>query len=224
MKRILYILITALSLTGCSIDNYEAPSLTLSGKILDAENNLLVESGGVNAGTLVKLYENNSTQPLLNNTFPEGNFVNRNVFPGTYSYTAEGPFRLSTPDLQNVVIKENTEIEIKVIPYVRLKASLIEVSGTTAQIKVEYQKVNDADLLLNLAVIHSTYPNPNTFSSAGGAASIENVEAEDLTSGEKIFTISDLKPGTTYYVRAGGNVSNPGNYFNYSSQIEIKVP
>lgn len=224
MKVIIYFLVGTLLLTGCSIDNYEGPTLTLSGQIIDAGNNQLVESGGVNAGTIVKLYENNSTQPLLYKTFPEGNFINRAVFPGNYTYTAEGPFRLSSTNPLSVVITSNTEIQIRVIPYLRLKASVVEVTGTTAKIKIEYEKVNNEDVLANLALIHSTFPNPNTFSSVGGAVMMENVEANNLTSGEKIYTISGLKQGTKYYIRAGGNVINPGNFYNYSSQLEIDVP
>src|SRR5680860_735609 len=95
MKPTLFLLIILSPLIiSCEIDNYDAPQLTISGRILDAESNGLVESGGINAGTVVKLYEGNSTQPLIYNTLPDGTFTNSKVFAGNYSYVAEGPFTM----------------------------------------------------------------------------------------------------------------------------------
>lgn len=221
MKKLIY-LITVI-LAGCSIDNYDMPSLTVTGKIVDAETNNLVESGGINGGTLVRFYENNSTQPLLYKTMPQGNFVNQAVFPGNYSYTAEGPFRLSDAAPKMVTVNTNTSVEIQVVPYLRLKATIVSVEGTTAQVKVEYQKVKDEDVFTNLGLVYSTYPNPNTFTTVGGAVILENVSGQDLTSGERMITVTGLTAGKRYYFRAAGNVVNPGNYFNYSSQADADI-
>lgn len=220
MKNLLY-LVFLVTITGCSIDNYDMPSATVKGKIVDAETNELVASGGTNGGTIVRFYENNSTQPLLYRTLPDGNFVNEAVFPGNYSYTAEGPFRPVDP--QSVTVGGTTEIEIPVVPYLRLKATVLSVSANTAEVKVEYHKLKDEDVFTGLGLVYSTYPNPNTFTSVGGAVMIEDVSGQDLTSGEKIFTIPDLMPGKKYYFRAAGLVVNPGNYYNYSSQVDADV-
>ena len=65
MKNILFFLLTLLVLSSCEIDNYDEPNLTVSGRIIDAQTNALVESGGSNAGTLVKFYQDNSAQANL---------------------------------------------------------------------------------------------------------------------------------------------------------------
>lgn len=221
MKKLIYLI--TITLAGCSIDNYDMPSLTVTGKIVDAGTNDLVESGGINGGTIVRFYENNSTQPLLYKTMPDGNFINKAVFPGNYSYTAEGPFRLSDATPKTVTVNANTSVEIPVVPYLRLKTSVVRVEGSTAQVKVEYQKVNDEDVFTNLGLVYSTYPNPNTFTTVGGAVMLENVSGQGLTSGEKIISVTGLTAGKKYYFRAAGNVVNPGNYFNYSSQVEAEI-
>lgn len=199
------------------------PALTLSGKVTDSQTNEPVESGGSNAGTIVRLYEGSSIQPITCNTLPDGSFINSRVFAGNYRYDVEGPFTPADTAPQNLVINSNTSIEIKVIPHVRLEAALVELTGTTAVVKVTYQKVNMQQKLAHLAVIWSTYPNPNTLTFAEGNIQLDDVESEDLVSGERTYTLTDLKPKTKYYIRAAARTINPGNYYNYSTQFEIET-
>jgi hypothetical protein len=221
MKNILFFLLTLLVLSGCEIDNYDEPNLTVSGRIIDAQTNALVESGGSNAGTLVKFYQDNSAQALLFKTMPDGTFNNSRVFAGNYRYVAEGPFQLMT-DTPSIVIKANTEIEIKVTPNVRLTASVVSKSGTEAIIKVTYEKLAVDQALKFLGIAWSTVANPNRFTAAGGSYIENNVQSQNLTSGEQQFTITGLKPNTKYYVRAFAQVIAPGNYYNCSTQIEVQ--
>jgi hypothetical protein len=224
MKNIFFFLLV-ISFTSCSVDNYEMPELTVAGKIVDSQTGELVESGGVNAGTVVRLFEGSSTQPLNFATFPEGNFVNSRVFPGVYTYTAVGPFALAATAPQSLTISDNsTQIEIKVMPHVRLKATLVSNTGTTAVVKLDYTKINATQPLTELGVLWSTFRNPNNLTFSGGGRTLDNVQSQNLTSGNKTYTIQNLKPGTTYYLRAIGRTTNPGSYFNYSSQIELKIP
>ncbi len=226
MKKtyLFFLIIILLAGAGCEIDNYEAPQYTLSGKIIDSQTNQLIESGGINAGTVVKLYENNSTQPLIYNTFPDGTFTNSKVFAGSYSYVAEGPFKMAEEGQQNIVLDKNSQLEIPVIPNLRLNMTLAAPDATTATVNVEYEKLATDQKLVNLAVVWSKYPNPNNFTFAGGAIAEENVESLDLTSGVKTFTIKDLQPKTKYYIRASGRTSNSGNFYNYSTQTELQTP
>ncbi|HTE24267.1 hypothetical protein [Flavitalea sp.] len=222
--KIIFFFAVIISFTSCSVDNYEMPNLSIAGKIVDSQNGELVESGGVNAGTVVRLYEGGSAQPINLTTFPEGNFINSRMFPGDYSYTAVGPFVLTSAAPQSLVINNNnTEIEIKVMPHVRLKATLVSNTGTTAVIKLGYTKVNASQPLTELGVLWSTLRNPNNLTFSGGGRTLDNVLSQNLSSGEKTYTIQNLKPGTTYYLRGIGRTTNPGSYFNYSSQIEFKI-
>ena len=223
MKRILMHLIVFGAAAGCTIDNYKMPELTITGKIMDAQTNELVESGGINAGTLVRLFEGESVQPLTYNTFPNGTFVNGKVFPGKYSYTAEGPFKLVSAGKQSLEINGNSEIEIKVTPNVRIKTTVSQSSGNTATVKLSYEKLSTDQALTNLGLTWSTYPNPNMLIFPGGNTILETVEPAALAKGERTFTLSNLKPNTTYYLRGAGRTVNPGNYYNYSPQIEIKT-
>lgn len=221
MKNILFLLSAVLLFTRCKVDNYAAPDLTITGTIIDSETNTPIESGGSNGGSIVKFYQNNSPQALLFKTLPNGSYTNSRVFAGNYRYVAEGPFQIAT-DTPSVVLKTNMTIDIKTIPNVRLKATVISQTDTSAVIKVEYQKMLPAQTLVNLGVVWSNVSNPNVFTFSGGDISSQNVQSLGLISGEKEFTITKLKSNILYYIRASAMTNAPGNYYNYSTQIELQ--
>jgi len=224
MKRTYYYFIVLLfAFTGCEVDNYDAPSLTLSGRIVDSQTNELVESGGANGGSVVKLYQDNSTQPLTYNTLPDGTFTQSKVFAGNYTYMAEGAFKPISADPQSITIDKDTEIEIKVVPNVRVKTEILESGSTSAKVKLTFEKLAADQTLVQVAVIWSTYPNPNNFTFAGGSIKQEDVSVLDLTSGERIITIDGLAPNTHYYIRGSARTANPGSYYNYSTQLELET-
>lgn len=207
-----------MSVASCSVDNYDAPNATLSGKVIDNVTNGMIENGGVNSGTIIQIFEGNSKQPILSNSFPDGRFENAVLFPGNYKLFTIGAFRI-VGDTTRISITDNTEVEIKVLPNVRLKATLQSFVGTTATVKVEYSKVHADQTLNQLAVVWSTINNPNLFTFFGGGQKTETVTSQNLTTGEKIFTITGLTAGTKYYIRAAGRTFAPGNYYNYSTTI-----
>jgi len=212
-----------LSLSGCQIDNYQAPEITLSGNILDAETNELVESGGINAGTLVKLYEGTAIQPLLFKTIPEGRFTNSKVFAGNYKLEVEGPFTMFQDGLIDLKVTRDEDIDIKVIPNVRLTISVQNKDGVSANINLSYEKVASDQTLIDYGIVWSEYKNPNVYSFPGGSIVQENVDTMTSISGEKSFVMPNLKPNTTYFVRGTARTQNPGNYYNYSSQVVLKT-
>lgn len=218
MKNIFYLLLIIMSVASCSIDNYDAPNARLSGKVVDNVTNEMVENGGANSGTIIQIFEGNSKQPILSKSFPDGHFENAALFPGEYKLFAAGAFKI-VGDTARISITSNTEVEIKVLPNVRLKATLQSFVGTTATIKVEYSKVHADQVLNQLAIVWSTIDNPNLYTFFGGGQKTETVTSQNLTTGEKIFIITGLTAGTKYYIRAAGRTFAPGNYYNYSKTI-----
>ena len=49
-----------------------------------------------------------------------------------------------------------------------------------------------------------------------------NVTSQNLTTGEMIFTLTNLIAGTKYYIRAAGFTDAPWNYYNYSTTINTQ--
>ena len=222
MKNIIFFLLAALLLNSCEIDNYTEAGLTVTGKILDNQTNELVESGGDNAGSVVKFYQNNSAQARILNTLPDGTFTNSRFFAGSYRYVAEGPFQPVAADTPTIVVNGNTEIDIKVIPNVRLTTSIVSNSGTSAVIKVSYEKVPADQTLTQIGLVWSKVTQPNVFTFTGGNIISKDVQSLNLTAGDEEFTVTDLIAGTKYFVRAAARTNAPGNYYNYSTQIELQ--
>lgn len=221
MKKLIYTSSLFLMLYSCSIDNYDAPNAVLSGKVIDNVTNEPVENGGVNGGTVIHVLEGNSKQPIICNSFPDGRFVNAAFFSGDYKIVAIGAFKMVS-DTIHVSVLNNAEVEIKVLPNVRLNTSIVSRDASTITVKVEYEKVHESQVLNELCVIWSTYPNPNMFTFSGGGQKIEKVDSQNLSSGEKIFVISGLNNGLNYYIRAAARTNAAGSYYNYSKPIQTQ--
>ncbi|MEN6353879.1 MAG: DUF3823 domain-containing protein [Bacteroidales bacterium] len=221
MKNVIYLFLIIISVASCSIDNYDAPSATLSGKVLDSSTNNMIENGGVNSGTIIQIFEGNSKQPILSQSYPDGHFVNAALFPGDYRLFAVGAFKM-VEDTMDITINKNTEIDIKVNPNVRLTASIVNSTSTTATVKVDYVKVFADQTLNQIAVAWSTINNPNLYTFAGGGQITENVSSQGLTSGSMNFTITGLTAGTKYFIRAAARTNAAGNYYNYSTTIKTQ--
>lgn len=221
MRNIFYLLIVIMSIISCSKDNYEGPNATLSGKVIDNVTNEMIENGGVNGGTIIQIFEGSSKQPILAKSFPDGHFVNAAMFTGNYKLHGVGAFKM-IQDTLSVTVNSSTDVEIKVLPNVRLKATLQSVSGTTATIKVDYEKVFNDQVLNKLAVVWSTIDNPNLFTVLKADQLTETVTSQNLTKGSMNFTITNLVGGKTYYIRAAGLTNAPGNYYNYSKTIKTQ--
>ncbi len=219
LKQIVIGLLVAIASAGCEVDNYDMPDLTLSGRIVDAGTGELVESGGINGGTIVQLFEYSDTQPQNLATFPDGTFVNSRVFSGNYTYTAVGPFTLVDPSRVALAMNGNTTVDIEVVPHVRIEITDVVVNGTSATVKVTYEKVNDGQPLSRIGVAWNTYENPNILSVGAAKFQEEQVESLGLESGEREYTIDGLVAGQVNYIRAFARTNNPGNYYNYSTQV-----
>lgn len=226
MKKLFYIYVFCLgvSLIGCEVDNYEGPNATITGSLIDNETGELVASGGTVSGTIVRFYQNNATQPLNFTTFPDGTFKNKASFTGNYTFTAEGPFTLQHAEPQNITVKPETNVEIPVVPHVRLMIEKVASGGTTATYKVSYQKRNDDLDMLDIGVSWATYKNPNRIVYAGGDNLVEDVTGMDLVDGSRTYEITGLQSGKTYYIRAFASTNNAARYYNYSQQLELQIP
>ena len=226
MKNILFSLLILGLLDGCKkIDNYAPPNCTIKGTIVDYQTDSLVESGGSYEGAIVWFYQVGATQPQTLNTFPDGTFENSQFFAGDYDYVAQGPFQLLTTDTPEVSIKPKStaEVVIKVIPNIRLVASIMSQTDSSAIINVTYQKVPDSINLVELGVVFSNIPNPSIVSFANGNYVAQDVTGLNLVSGETQFTITNLQANQTYYIRAEGLTDAQGTQYNsYSAPIELK--
>lgn len=221
MKKIYYFyIILIIVISACNkLDNFEPPGATLSGAVVDHITNETVQNAGVNTGTSIQLFEGNSKQPILSNSFPDGRFVNAALFAGDYKLYPLGAFKI-VGDTVRLKISGETATEVRVLPNIRLKINDLTITGTTGAVKIAYEKVHNTEVLNQLGVVWSTIDNPNITTFFGGGQKMETVTPLNLTSGERTISITGLVAGTKYYVRAVGLSNNAGKYYNYSATVK----
>ena len=158
MKKTLFftsILFGLMSASSCAmfeIDNYDAPSETLRGRVIDAATGEPVLTDQGSEGIRVRLEETSwegNVTPQDFNCRPDGTFQNTKLFPGSYNVTVDGPFvPLVMDDANGVPIKDRsqtieingvTEIEFQVQPF--LKVEFVDYPSVadgiiTAKVKV----------------------------------------------------------------------------------------
>lgn len=217
LKTIIYQL-AAILLMGCSVDNFKAPNATLTGRVVDNITGDLIENGGVNDGTVIQLFEGSSRQPILCKSFPNGDFVNARLFPGNYKLYAVGAFE-RVEDTLSIRMDGDSNVDIKVVPHLRLETSLISQSGSAATIRVGYEVIGNGKIINELSILWSTIDNPNFYTFHGGNLITARIEPINSVKGEHIFTASGLTPGAKYYFRAAGRTNASGNFYNYSKTI-----
>src|SRR5690349_19122717 len=151
MKNIVYALaLGSILLTAGSCkkdDNYDGPTETLQGRIIDAGTNQNVQSevsGDNGSGTRIKLLEtswSDNPTPLYLATKQDGTYSNTKVFAATYKMIAEGafvPMDIAGNDKsQTVVVKGGTTtVDFTVEPFLRVELvgePVINGNGTVSQ-------------------------------------------------------------------------------------------
>ncbi len=132
MKKISgYILLfTLFSFSSCSLfelDNYDAPSETLIGKVVAAETGEPVLTDQGSEGIRVRLTElswgDNVTHNPDFNCMPDGTFQNTKLFRGTYNVRIDGPFiPLFREDDRGVPLADETQtVEIEGVTKMRFE-------------------------------------------------------------------------------------------------------
>jgi hypothetical protein len=133
MKKIISIFAVTLFifLTSCGIDNYDAPSSTLSGRIV--YNGSPLQLRGTGEAVQLQLYQDgyelhNHIQVLVN----QDGFFSASLFDGQYKLITRdnnGPW-INTRDTVVVNVKGNTTYDLAVTPYFTITGSNISLSGT----------------------------------------------------------------------------------------------
>src|SRR5688500_18413946 len=136
MKNIVNTLIISaalLTVSSCSkVDNYDGPTETLQGRIIDAPNGQTVQSevsGDNGNGTRIKLLEtswSDNPTPLYLATKQDGTYTNTKIFEATYKMIAEGafiPMDLPANDRSQTVHVQGgtTTVDFTVSPFLRVE-------------------------------------------------------------------------------------------------------
>lgn len=241
MKKILNILVAGAALIAAAscnkLDNYDGPTETLQGRIIDAGTGQNVEtevSGDNGSGTRIRLLETSWSEnptPLYLATKQDGTYRNTKVFKATYKMIAEGafvPMDLAGNDkTQTVDVKGgSTNVDFTVEPFLRVEwvgEPVLNSNGTvTAQVKVTRGTNNSAYQLniTNLALFANPYEyvgNNNYDSRYSTINSYSGTAGNTALLGQTVSITTKALPGKNWYLRLAARVSFGTNRYNYSS-------
>jgi hypothetical protein len=248
MKQALYIIALGLSVftaASCTkIDNYEGPTETLQGRIIDVGTgqNLQSEVSGDNgSGTRIRLLETSwsaNPTPLYLAGKQDGTYINTKVFAATYKMIAEGafvPMDIAGADKsQTVEVKGGTTtVDFTVDPFLRVEwvgEPVLKSDGTiTAQVKVTrgtsntaYQQ-NITDLALFLCPFQ--YVGNNNYEAKYSPKTTYSGTAGNAIAGQTITltTIGGALPKQNWYLRVGSRIVFGTNRYNYSTVKMVAV-
>jgi hypothetical protein len=237
MKRILNILVAgaALMMVGsCNkIDNYDGPTETLQGRIIDAGTGQNVQSevsGDNGSGTRIKLLEiswSDNPTPLYLATKQDGTYRNTKVFAATYKMIAEGafvPMDLAGNDkTQTVDVKGgSTTVDFTVEPFLRVEwvgEPVINANGTVSvQVKVTRGTSNAAfqQNVTNLSLFVSPFEyvgNNNYDNRYSNITTATNAIIGQTTT----VTTKIALTSKNWYLRVGSRIAYGTNRYNYST-------
>lgn len=178
MNRNLLYIAFIMILSSCSlfrIDNYDEPSETLKGAVVDVRtgNPVLTDQGA--EGIRVRLIETSwagNVTPLDFNCRPDGTFQNTRLFEADYNVRVDGPFvpivretedgTIIADDTQNIHLKGTKELRFEVQPFLNVEFSgvpTVSAGKITARIKVT--RATTREELLDALEDTGTYTDAN---------------------------------------------------------------
>jgi hypothetical protein len=226
------------------VDNYDGPTETLQGRIIDAGTGQNVQSevsGDNGAGTRIKLLEtswSDNPTPLYLATKQDGTYINTKIFKATYKMIAEGafvPMDLPANDQsKSLEVKGGTTtVDFTVEPFLRVEwvgEPVVNANGTvTIQVKVTRGTANAGfqQNITNLGLFLSPYQyvgNNNYDSRYSTVIAYSGVAGNAILGQTITLTTTGTLPKKDWYLRIGSRIVYGTNRYNYSTIKMVTIP
>jgi hypothetical protein len=249
MKKIFFYTAFCLAIaagTSCTkLDNYPAPSDTITGSTIDEGTGQTVQTEIGGGGTRVKLLETSYSAnpvPIYFQSMQDGTFNNTKVFGATYKVSVEGPFvpvvqtsstgTLVSDSSQTIVLKNTASLTFKVQPFLRVewvgKPVFNADSTVTVQVKVtrgtnnvSYQQdITD----INLYVSNTQYDGNNNYDPRYSKLVSYSGSTGTALLGQviTITTTGGALPAQDVYFRVGARINAGLDEYNYNAPMSVK--
>jgi len=250
MKTIKYIILLTLTLaiSSCEVDNYDEPSETLQGKIIDKTTGKPIETEQGN-GIRMQLDElswSDNPTPLYFWVKQDGTYQNTKLFKGNYRISpVDGPFvpvlikdnsgQIVSDGRKTVDVSGTTNVDFEVEPFLTVtwvKEPYLDASGKiVAEFKFErgtsnmayHFNVTDAYLF----IAPNTYVGNSNYDGKYSAQTTWSGTNGNLQLGQTVtITSKEAMPaGRDFYVRIGARTSdNVQKRYNYTDIQKISIP
>jgi len=252
MKK-LYIALSLLIVSGYSctkIDNYPAPSDTITGSTVDevTGNTVQTEIGG--GGTRVKLLETSYSAnpvPIYFQSRQDGTFNNTKVFAATYKVSVEGPFvpivqtdsvgNVVSDSSQTIVLKGSATLTFKVQPFLRITwvGKPVFNADSTVSVQVQLsrgtknpnyqQPITNINLYVSNTLINDG--NNNYDQRFSTFTAISQAKSDSILNLHQIVTLKTTGgalPQQDVYFRVGARINAGLDEYNYNTPVLVPYP
>ena len=228
IKILIIILIAGLGMSSCELDNYESPSASLSGAIIDKQTGLPVE-GDIISGTQIEVveqgFENPSIQRLIVKT--DGTYRNDLMFEGMYKILPlrRGNF-VPLTDTLTVEIEGETVQNFEVQPYIRILDPQITIDGTeiTATFRVEQTVGNKVSELGLFGHTSPAVGEPLQFGKKTKRLRRVVDPNDEYELKLDVRTDRDFERGQAYHFRIGAIIDADEAEYNYAPAVRLTIP
>lgn len=213
---------------ACSpIDNMDGPDASITGNLIDEVTNktLLTEQPN---GFRVKMLETSWSDSATPEYFwgkADGTFKNSKIFSATYEVEpVDGAFFPVDP--VSVTIKKSAHIDFKVIPYLTVHVSKLEVVNGKIEAEWKISRAKAGDKIIDTRIFVFDNPNVGTnifTESLSPLTDLSKMTDEEALAGTYKQTISGLKTGKTYFARIGARTDNSLKRYNFSEVIKLEL-
>ncbi|OFX54732.1 MAG: hypothetical protein A2066_17435 [Bacteroidetes bacterium GWB2_41_8] len=246
MKSIKYLALSLFLFAGmvsCEDDNYDFPTETFKGTIVDAGTKQPFQTAIGNTGVRISMMEyswNEKPTPYYMYCMMDGAFNNTKIFEGNYGIKPEGAF---VPLAEEIIdIKGTVEKSYEVEPFLRVEwigEPVVNANGTaTVQVKItrgtsnpDYQQaLAEAWLFVSETQYVGDFSYSTNYSTKLSGSTLPAVDATvSITTGwpggigtgsQRSFPAYSRK----YFLRVGARINkqvNSTNVYNYSTTKEI---
>lgn len=227
LKFISYLFIGCLLIVlSCDYDNYDAPSVGVTGSITDATTGELFQSEQPN-GYRIRLLEEGYENPVPIDFWgrPDGTFEHSKLFSARYEIIpVEGAF-FPVEAMEVDVQQTGTEVSFTVTPFLAISATAELISGNRVVLNYTISQDITGDKIILTQALASKIPTVNnTVFDHRITRDISVLDDEEILQTQFSDTLQGLESSQTYYIRAAARTDNFLGRYNYSQIFEVEIP
>ncbi len=218
------ILILALLLSACELDNYDAPDAKFFGSIIDSDTNEPIPQDLIQGSVIdyVELgFENPQIQHLRFKA--DGTFRNNLMFSGSYAVQPVRGNFFEVP-VDTIEIGGDTEYTFSALPYIRVNDVSIEINDDTSKVIATFklEQVSTAPIK-SLMLVGDLSPSVGI----GIRAATQGANVNAVVDPSQVFTIElrtkSLERGRDYFFRVCAVIDLPEAKYNFCPAVRLGI-
>lgn len=217
----------ALTLSSCSLDNFDGPDAQIFGEVRDAETGELVGQdigGGTDIVYMEYGYENPEEQRMSFKV--DGTYRNNLMFSGEYDfyfYEKNFVFEESDKIVRHKIKKGENRLDFKVTPYVRIKDAVIKKEGDKVVATFKITPAVDHQVRNVALFAHPDFVVGDSYKDHIVTQDIRESFNGETREYRLEMSLNNFVKGKPWYFRVGSVVDTANSKYNYAPAVKIEL-